>query len=293
MFKGRLILGAILAALVICMIALWQNETIFSLTGKWALTGVGIFFYLNTCIVLAINLFALDEQGRIPKGSLAWRYFDLMSETSKKTESGKWVKKSTLQDHMNLCLMYRTVALGFFVLIICGTIALGALPAAGFGVFIAVSRGHTTELLSIAGYAVAGITLGGALIWLLVQLYGKLGSVGRKYFWIFLGFFALTSIASAVYIGAPHAAEFGPTSENARTEGALEIGKGVGMMIGTFIAAIAAIIVLFISWALAARFVSLSWIKNSLIVKMISTLYHNFCTVIPIEMVEPSQETTK
>ena len=178
MFKGRLILGAILAALVICMIALWQDETIFSLRVKWALTGIGVFFYLNTCIVLAINLFSLDEQGRIPKGSLAWRYFSFMSETSEESENCEWVEKSNLQDYMNLCPMYWTVALGLFALIICGTIALGALPVAGFGIFTAVSRGHTTELLSVAGYAVAGITLGGALIWLASSAIWQVGVSG-------------------------------------------------------------------------------------------------------------------
>lgn len=281
MKKPQLILGGILVALMAGVLILWMSE--LSTGAKVLISIPAAILYLTSCITMAITFFALDEQGRITRGSLTYRYFNWMLGSTKKTDEGKDVQVSLLGDHINLCPAFWLVALGVFV--VSGVIAAGVgFPLVVVWIVLEVlQNGWPTGSAALEGFKIVGIIVGAILALVVVtvlaiSIYNHLDKkewgLAKVLFWMVAVVATVAAVATGVYFLAPHVAPWDTPAEEARVAGAILIGKISGVIAG--------IIVGVVALALAAAF-GVPWVANTIVGKMVSGLYHKFCYVIPIE----------
>lgn len=288
MLKTRILLGVAILGFMAGMGVLWQSG--MAVEHKAMITIPGAILYIAACLMMSITFFTLDEQGRLPRKSLAYKYLAVWYTKTETTPEGKKVETPPTLDHINLCPAFWLIVVG----LVLGTFCISILAGIGWIVFDVVRNGVPDLLPVVMGYCFGGLVVLIGSIYLLSWIHDLLKKHNKrslgKVFWVIVIGSILGLIAFGVYVGAPHVVplygtSYGPTIQEARVAGAIEIGKGFGMVIGGVAGLFGLLFLVF--WAFP-------WVRKSIIGRLVSGFYHRACPVIPIEpaLPAPENETT-
>lgn len=274
MLKVRLIIGALLVALLVGYEVLWQT-TGFATDDKLVL---GILFwipFISLCILMAITFFTLDERGQIPRGSLAYRYFAFFYRETKTTDEGERVTIEGAPDKLRLCPAFWMIFMG--VVMVTGLIMLGSvfLPLLISAVLNAEGARDDLVMLSFVMLACVAFMAGILVLMFGIPFLIARGLIGKILAGLVaLGFLGLISLA--FYVIPPHLLSDVSAGE-ARQEVVIATGIVAGG-IGLFIVGLIAVVFLSI-WLFP-------WARNSLVGRLVAATYHKACPRIPIEPAE-------
>lgn len=263
MTAARVLLGFLLATLSVGGAVLWQSDLEFGL--KVLLTAADIILWLSASLTLVINVFSLDDQGRIPYNSLAYKYFSLYYR-----QFGPDGKKVILMpDKIKTCPMYWLIVMGIFLsfaVLFIGSLLIYA--------FYNIISGYASGATDLFGF-IKGMFLLAFMTMFFVSFYKSSFSVIRKKFWGIC--FVSTIVLMMVWI-------FGILIYSALVSGmtiwALLLKAGV--MVGIGLIGFVAIVLLLSILCICVMFL-FDQSKKTLFGQLVGTIYSKFCPVIPVE----------
>ncbi len=250
--RTRIILGLIILASVIGGFSYYHSSN--SPMDDGIIVVLVLLFVplgLSATILLLTTFLALDEQGRIPYKSLAWRCLARLYGEDK------------VPEQLKICPTFwmLTILVAFFEV---------ALFMVIMAILVAVYGDFKFNWIAI-GVAVSAIASIALLIWLMLYTIGK-----NKSFWDpFWSISVITAVSVAM------SADMGGLKMS-MTLGVALVALAAGF--GKFCLLILAMVVLAVIVVCLVRllFALLPLLANSLIGKLISAAYNHYCLVIPV-----------
>ena len=284
--KTRLILLALMFMLIVGGFAIHLSNMEFVLKIVAGIAG-GLLFS-SALVLMGITFFVLDEQGRIPHGSLAWRFFADFHKKTEKTPEGKEIQVARMPERLKLCPAYWMIVLGLlglsFAVLIAGVVVY--LIGLFFIYGPPTDSGAKASLATIAVFA-AFVTIVVGVSHLLIKFNKYLLLKIWWYFVAFIVFGGIIALAMSVNMNKDM------TAGQAAVEvviGFVWIVLGIAAVITAMVGVVAALVgIIFTAIKI------FPWVRDSLIGRLIAAMYRGLCPVIqlapaPVPAVEQPSE---
>ena len=260
MARTRLILGALMSLLMAGGFAI--HESGMEEVLKAAAGIADAFLFLSAAILMGVTFFVLDSQGRIPHGSLAWRFFSRFYGEH-------------MPERLKLCPAYWMIVLGLTGCSIASAIAVVVVWLIGLVlVYGPPTNSDAKAFLTALGImaALAAIVAGVSRLLCKFEKYLLL-----KIWWSFVAFLVVGGI-TALFM-----ASFMRQGMSAG-QATVAVGIGLGKFILFLVSAVALIVGLVAALVgivyVASRV--LPWVANSIIGLLVAALYRGLCPVIQV-----------
>lgn len=280
MLKARLLLVLLMIGCMFVGHAIWQKIAADSMTFAIIFLCLDAIFYSAAGILLAITFFCLDEHGRIPAGSLAWRYFSGFYKVTEEVD-GQTITKIVMPEKIRICPSYWMIFGGIFLVVL----MFGVVGGLGWIMVDMVSKGFfgsPAEHLQVKGFFwsfVIMVIAGAGIVGLsnVACFFLRRGKKILAALWIALGCVFAFSVV-VIFVAITHYG-YGQWPRGAAfIRAAIDVAKGLGIILA--VGGAAAACIMGIIWAASAVF---PWLKNSLVGRFVVALYYRFCPEIPIE----------
>lgn len=273
MTRSRLILSLVMMTLMVVGSLIHQSDMDFG--GKVFFGAIAMIFFLAASVLMGVTFFVLDEEGRIPHGSLAWRYFASFYTTTEEKD-GQIVENVRMPERIKLCPAYWMILFGFVVLTVALAIAflfsylIGALIMNG----LPESRSARAGLLASIGlvsFVAIVIGVSKALMLLRRKLFLKI--------WLSFVAFLVVAVTLSLYMAFNI-----DNKDMSVTQAVLATGMDLGKFIGLLVAvgAAGAVVGGMLFGMVYLLSLILPWVANSLIGWLIAAIFRGLCPTIPV-----------
>jgi hypothetical protein len=257
MLKARLLLGALMIALVAGAYQIFEHPTMGVVDKNWIYIVDGLLF-LSAGILMTVNLFSLDEDGRIPYGSVPYRFLHYWN-------NGK------VPNELKLCPMFWTIfamLTGTLVAVTMGSVFCYLVLAI---IATALKTLITNPTVIFTGIGWVTLTIASvASVWFITSQILKLLGIGQSGVWSGL----LLTLSSLLFLFGSAIAKSGTTLTAALVVTAKFL-TGLTVVLGLLFVTILALVYLF-SWLFPA-------LKNSFLGQLVVALLGKLCPVIKVE----------